>query len=367
MKKKTFVTLFPDCPNFGLVKDVGQIPYYLSKYPDIEGCFASAKLDLNGDYVEEVDGLKLVLIPRVLHNCTLSGILYLIKNSRKIDILNIYHFRTRSYVYAKIYKSINKNGMIYLKLDAGFTTIDLIKSSRRYHRLCEKLMEISDVVSTESKTVLEQLRPLTRNEIQLVYNGTDIKESRNQPKDNSFLTVARIGSPEKNDELLLEAFSKIADKCDWNLILAGKIEDSFRGYIEEYFVKNPLLKSRIAFKGEVKDRKELAETYGSAKIFVLPSKFESYGLVCVEALINGCYLVLSDQVTPYYEFTYNGKYGTTARADDADDLAEKMLKATQNDFTERFCDECRTYAEKLFSWDEICNKIHSLIMKNVCQ
>lgn len=52
-------------------------------------------------------------------------------------------------------------------------------------------------------------------------NGSTKNFSEINKKQNLFLTSGRIGAPEKNNELLLEAFAKIATKCDWNMKFVG--------------------------------------------------------------------------------------------------------------------------------------------------
>ena len=50
------------------------------------------------------------------------------------------------------------------------------------------------------------------------------------------------------------------------------------------------LAERIAFVGEC-DASALARAYGSATLFVLPSHYEGYGMVLVEALAHGLPIV----------------------------------------------------------------------------
>lgn len=112
-----FVTLFPNCPNYGLVKDVGQIPHSLGMIiPELEAELVSGKIDVKGDYLESVNGLKLTSIPYCV-NDFVSGVIYLLKNAKLIDWLNIYHGGRRCYYWTKLYKVLNPNGRVYLKLD----------------------------------------------------------------------------------------------------------------------------------------------------------------------------------------------------------------------------------------------------------
>lgn len=364
MKKTRFVTLHPECPNYGLVKDVGQIPYRMSLIGGVEAYLVSAQIDADGEHVDETKGLNIVKIDPVFGNDTLAGFIYLLKNSRQIDVLNLYHCRWRTYLYAKLYKLLNRKGKVYLKLDAGLTTINKLNSDRMYRNLLNKSVQLIDFTSAESKVIVDELQEITGKKIYNIPNGTDLEGIDNSKlKENIFLTVARIGAPEKNNDILLEAFSRISDKCDWDLELVGSIDEGFGQFISDFFTRHPNLKDRVKFCGEIIDRNELTNYYDKAKIFVLPSKYEGFPLACTEALSRGCFLVLSDQVTPIKEFTYEGEYGVVATVDDVDDLAHKMLAAIDivNKNTQ-LTKEISEYACSNFSWKIICGKLKEIVL-----
>ncbi len=358
-----FVTLHPECPNYGLVKDVGQIPYRMSLNGGVEAYLVSAQIDVYGEHVDETKGLNIVKIKPVFGNDTLAGFIYLLKNSKQIDVLNLYHCRWRTYLYAKLYKFLNHKGKVYLKLDAGLTTIDKLNSDRMYKNLLIKSVRLIDFTSAESKVIVDELQEITGEKVYNIPNGTDLEGvGISMQKENIFLTVARIGAPEKNDEVLLEAFSRISDKCDWNLELVGNIEDGFSSFISDFFSYHPNLKERVIFCGEITNRNELIEHYDKAKIFVLPSKYEGFPLACTEAMSRGCYMVLSDQVTPIKEFTNEGKYGVVAIVDDIDDLAHKMLVAIDIvNKSSQLTKEISNYACLNYSWKTICEQLEEIV------
>lgn len=356
-KDKTirFTTLHPMCPNYGLKKDVGQIPYNLFKYEDVEATLASSQLDLKGEYLEFVKGMKLDKIE--IQNSFIAGCQYLLKNAKKIDWLNIYHCRKESLIWTKLFKKLNPKGKVYLKLDAGFLTIEKLKNEPEYSQLFDKLCKAVDVVSAESNVVVKGLQEFTDVKIAKIPNGFGGEKPddalRQVKRENCFITVARIGAPEKNNDLLLEAFAKIADKNDWKLYMVGKVEKSFEGYVSEYFVRYPHLKDRVIFTGEVADAKELAKLYRMAKVFVLPSEFESFSLATVEAMSNGCRLILSNQVAPCIEFTRNGSYGTITDDNSIETLVKAMESMVSQEVEEAIYKEIEMYANEKFSWENI--------------
>ena len=133
MKNKIhFVTLFPNCPNYGLVKDVGQIPYILGKYnKNLETELVSREIDVNGPYIDKVQELKITKIPYWIKNDAIAGIYYLLGHAKKIDWLNLYHCGKKSYYWVRLYKFLNPNGKVYLKLDLDFVSCDLYDRNKK--------------------------------------------------------------------------------------------------------------------------------------------------------------------------------------------------------------------------------------------
>lgn len=141
------------------------------------------------------------------------------------------------------------------------------------------------------------------------------------------------------------------------------MEEQFKIYVDDFFIRNPQLKDRIRFMGQIDDKKALYMEYVKSKVFVLPSKFENFSIATVEALMNGCYLILSDQVTPKVDFTDNWKYGCEVKVNDVDDWADKMLKVSQMNIDERIADDIAEYTRKKYLWENICDSLYSEIVK----
>ena len=93
------------------------------------------------------------------------------------------------------------------------------------------------------------------------FEGTDFTPDFSK-KENIILAVGRIGTYQKNTELLLETFAAVADEMlGWTVRIVGNIEERFQSYIKEYFERRPDLRERVIFVGLVSDRKQMAEEY----------------------------------------------------------------------------------------------------------
>ncbi|MFR4520706.1 MAG: glycosyltransferase family 4 protein, partial [Fusobacterium sp.] len=177
-------------------------------------------------------------------------------------------------------------------------------------------------------------------------------------KENIILTVGRLGTKEKNTELLLESLKEI-DLKDWKVVLIGSETEELLKYKEKYFKENPDLKEKIIFTGEIKDRKELYEYYNKSKVFVLPSKWESFGIVMVEAMAFGNYVITSNTCAAN-DITNHNTIGKIIEIDSKIDL-EKSLEEVVNGNVklEEKCNKTLEYV-KNFKYEEL---IKNLMLK----
>lgn len=132
--------------------------------------------------------------------------------------------------------------------------------------------------------------------------------------------IGHIGrfNKQKNQSYLLKVFEKIAEKRkDAVLILVGDGPDFEE--IESLVDIHPY-KDKIILYGVTKDLKAI---YSAMDVFVLPSKYEGFPVVLLEAQISGLPCVASDKVTK--EVDFGNIYW--ASIDEAPEIyAEKILK-----------------------------------------
>lgn len=365
-EKIRFVTLFPECSNVGLVKDVGQIPYVLGKNREnVQTALVSSIINLQGPYLEKVEGLQIIKYPYILNKTWLTGFLYLLLHAKEIDWLNIYHCRRQSYYWTKLYKILNPKGKIYLKLDLDFRSCELYETSRRPRNFFTKITGIMDLVSVESNAIKKRIQTYTKCDIKIIRNGycePNTGHYINEKRENLFITVGRLGTRQKATEILLEAFAKKSEYHNWNLKLIGSIDSQFEDVRKHFYNKYPNLVNRVIFTGEINDRELLWEEYKRAKVFILPSRWESFAIAGIEALSCGCRIILSDQVPSMHEIVNEGKYGQVVPVDDIDAFAEAMFLETKKVYTNTEIQEMIKYAKANFSWENICSQLYRYLV-----
>lgn len=121
----------------------------------------------------------------------------------------------------------------------------------------------------------------------------NLHECTFKEKENLIITVGRLGTFQKNTEMLLRALGNV-DLRDWKVILLGPYDENFKKIISSFYKENPEKHTSVEFIGAIYDKKELWEYYNKAKVFVFTSRYESYGLVFDEAIRFKNYIVSTD-------------------------------------------------------------------------
>lgn len=98
----------------------------------------------------------------------------------------------------------------------------------------------------------------------------------------------------KNFDAVFDAFLDLSPKFpEWELwvVGGGDLVDKYERMAYALGIRN-----RVRFFGHVASRKRMAEIYTASSILVLPSRFESFGLVVFEGALFGVFPIVSDTV-----------------------------------------------------------------------
>ncbi len=372
MKNKRFLTIFTQLENIHLIKDVGMMPYILYKYCNYDSTIASYK---NGEYPyihTEVKGVRQVFIKRVFNWRFLDVFIFILLNFNKFDVIQFYHFSTNNFLWSISFKILTLGkGKTYLKLDSD-DRIKALSFDSIKMKILKKIIDRIDLITIETTELSDYLSQKWARPVEYLPNGF-YGTNRNdrvsfKEKENIILTVGRIGAKEKAVEVLCEAFrvfTEEAGKETWKLMLVGPVDEDFQhNYLKEFFERSPDLIDRVVITGGISDRRIIEKTYNKSKIFVLTSERESFGLVYLEAMRGGCYVV-STNLTSARDVTKNEKYGKLFSIGDHKQLAEILNFLHQNDkVIESNNDPVQDYVYSTYYWPNLCIKLDTLIFKN---
>jgi glycosyltransferase involved in cell wall biosynthesis len=173
-----------------------------------------------------------------------------------------------------------------LALETGLEEWEVAKF-RASERLA--LSFVRRVITTSATTaqLLAQNFAVPEDRISIVRPGTDrvpIPE-RFVRKSVNLLAVGSL-TPRKGYDLLIAALGQIPD-LPWRLaIAADPSRDPATAQALEAQIASLHLTDRVELAGVVSDQR-LAELYAGADLFVLPSRYEGYGMAYTEAIAHG--------------------------------------------------------------------------------
>ncbi len=110
--------------------------------------------------------------------------------------------------------------------------------------------------------------------------------------------------PQKGFDVLIASFAALADNYpDWQLVIYGEGADRVA---LETTARRLSLGDRVALPGVGKD---MRAAFAAADLFVLPSRYEGYPNVLLEALASGCAVIATDCPGATAQILEGGKYG----------------------------------------------------------
>lgn len=167
-------------------------------------------------------------------------------------------------------------------------------------------------------------------------------------KGNKLLFVGR-DFERKGGYLVLEAFQKArAKRSDLELYIAGPKE-----ICVEYG-------AGITFLGDLPSEK-LEYYFNLCDVFCMPSYFEAYGLVFIEALVYGLPCIGRDAYEMPF-FIQEGVTGRLLKKDDINVLADMMLDVLQDKDMMKNVINNRGYYMSEYSWSSVSNRIAKVVL-----
>lgn len=191
--------------------------------------------------------------------------------------------------------------------------------------------------------------------VHAVGGGINVDASRidtSRKQGNKLLFVGR-NFQRKGGEIVLEGFRILRDQY------MPKAELYILGT-----TKNPLEQEEkgIHFIGNV-PAEELSDYYNMCDVFCMPSYFEAYGLVFIEALCYGLPCIGRNRYA-MKEFIEEGVTGRLIEQDDAKKMAETMYELLTNKTIQKNVMERRDWYLHEYSWSNVCEKISRQIIQD---
>lgn len=244
-----------------------------------------------------------------------------------------------------------------LKIFVGYKVVVTEHNTYRWKTLAHRVIDsvlarVTTKIVTVSKTVAEYTAAfewITKSKFIVIPNGIDYgvyqrtldeREQQQVRKEFGWTENAKIiisvGQfiKQKNHQLLIAAFSEfVKNNPDYRLLILG--DGSLRPQLERQ-IKDLQLEKHVALPGIKKD---LAAYYAASEFFVLPSLFEGFGIVCIEAMAAGLPVIATKVAGPteYIANAENGYLSDTTKEDFLQhmNILSTKLEQKPNMFVER--------------------------------
>jgi len=213
----------------------------------------------------------------------------------------------------------------------------------------KNLYKFADGVVFQTTDARDWFGKKIRKNSDIIFNQVDERffAAKFDGQRKNIVTAGRI-DPIKNHAMLVDAFSKIADKTDENLYIYG--EGRLRKPLEEQ-IERLGLTNRVFLPGNTDD---IIGTVGSARLFVLSSDYEGLPNALLEALAMGVPSISTDCPCGGPRMVMkDGENGLLVPICDVDTLAEKMLWALEHPDEMDKMGACAAQSAQIFQPDRV--------------
>ncbi len=175
----------------------------------------------------------------------------------------------------------------------------------------------------------------------MVQEGTESSAS-NAEREDFLLFIGRLEINNKGLDTLMEAMGMLGDK---KLIIVGKGR-------QEQRLREMARGLNVEFTGFVSEdeKRSLLARCGA---FVLPSRFEGWGIAVLEAAAYGAPVVVSD--IPELNYALEGGYGISFTAGDSTDLSHKILSLMDDAKARAAMSKRGLEAARLHTWGSVAD------------
>ena len=284
----------------------------------------------------------------------------------QIDVINI-HYPAGCLFYLALCRR-----MLGVKLITSVHGADIFPDGTPGEQLSRALrlvLNSSDLIVAPSRSfqrMFSTAYPDLAGKTTFIHNGVDFAELNRQSSATKvsdtvpYIFCISAYKEQKAIDVLLRAFKRVHEVDPAvKLVIVGP------GPLRNAFARLAVslgIQSHIELHGP-KDRAEVMALLQGCKVFVLPSRFETFGIVILEAMAFRK-PVVATTAGGIPEIIENGKSGLLVQPDDPDALAESLIKLLMDEALQlRLGDTGYAMAHERFGSDQTAAKYESAFAK----
>ena len=360
----------------GTITLIRQLSLALAKRGHEVGIFTS-DFELSKEYIDSLKPVRIYAHPSWLN---LPGLyLYLspgmISETKRIikdfDIVHLHCFRSLQNIvvchYAKKYGVpyvLQAHGSLKTFFYKGWLkrTFDTVWGNRI-------LRDASKVIAV-TKAEAEQFKSMgvSQHKIEIVHNAIDFSEFDHLPRRGAFKTkyglntdntiilfVGRIHKI-KGLDLLCKAFADLTKILDGIILVIAGPDDGYLTFLKK-LVNDLKISNKVLFTGPLYGKEKL-EAYVDAKVCVLPSLYEIFGITLLEALACCTPVIVTDRCG--LADVVNGEAGLVVSYD-RDQLQHALLRMLSHEkMRRRFGAKGKLLVHEKFSLEKIAEQVEGV-------
>ena len=232
----------------------------------------------------------------------------------------------------------------------------------------KSVMHANDIVICHSENEKELLSnfSIAPEKIKIIPAGIDFSGFEPIPDPDTFrefydikgsmvLFVGRLASNKGLKHLIAAVPEVLSRFKDTTFVLIGEDEGQKKLLIEK--AKNLGVKDRVVFTGHITDEKLFKSAYSACDVFVLPSEYEAFGLVLLEAMAckKPC---IATKVGGVSEVVEDGKTGILIEYGKPESLANAIIELLGDDSRRKNMGrQGRERVKENFIWPKIVNQL----------
>ena len=251
--------------------------------------------------------------------------------NQKIDLLHVHYaipHASAAYMARQILLKEGINVPVITTLHG--TDITLVGRDKTYSPVVTFSMNESTAVTAVSKNLRDETYKNFKmeKEIEVIYNFVDVKRFNKipvtpfkqviAPNNEKILLHASNFRKIKRVEDVVKVFVKVNQVIPSKLLLVG--DGPERSAIED-LCRSTCSRADIRFLGR---QEQMEEILAISDLFILPSEYESFGLVALEAMAAEV-PVISTNVGGLPEVNINGVTGFLSNVGDVDDMSKNII------------------------------------------
>jgi 1,2-diacylglycerol 3-alpha-glucosyltransferase len=251
-----------------------------------------------------------------------------------INKVQIVHIQTVSPIAKVAYKSAQilnlKKVFTYNMLPEHYSSNSILGKimSNYIKNSIKKICKKCDLVICPATEILKEIKKINSNSIYLS-NCCDFEELKKEEKiqTNGKFILTYIGrlANEKNIKILIKALY-LLNNNNYELWIIG---DGFKKRELIKLSKKLNIINQIKFLG-FHEHSELGKFYNSCDVFILPSLYETQGMVVLEAMYFGKPVIITDSIISAKDLVENGKNGFIVKYNSTKQLANRIKLLKEN-------------------------------------